>query len=532
MSMRAMAVRLVMSCAVLTALLAPAGSSAASASATVVSVPSIHSVLSVVRFRGHRDVLLDSIEVYGVAGAQLTVSCEGCLRYARRIRVSHPVLGAKLYRGVAWILEPGRAVSVKVVRKHFLGRYLLLSARLGRQPRLVYERSGCLRSLRRATRCPHGIVLPKKGDEVPQAPPAPTTYPLAVTVSGQGTVSGPGISCPGTCSHAYAPGTVVTLTAAAGSGYHFAGWTGACSGEGPCQVTVTQSAAVGAAFTALPLYTFDLFGTGSGAPELGFVLETQTGTGTVEPHWDTLQTGGYKRAGDFGSDFSPADAPDGVWQLFGSGTPELGFIKLRDDGSGTVEVHWDTLQTGGFRRAGDATSDFTPADASDGVWQLFGSVNGAPELGFIKLSNDGSGTVEVHWDTLQNGVYKRAGDATSDFSPADAGDGVWQLFGSGTPELGFIKLRNTGSGTVEVHWDTLQTGGFKRAGDATSDFSPADAGNGVWQLVGSGSGAPELGFIKTRDLGSGTVEVHWDTLQTGGFERAGDATSDFSPPPS
>jgi len=61
----------------------------------------------------------------------------------------------------------------------------------------------------------------------------------------------------------------------------------------------------------------------------------------------------------------------------------------------------------------------------------------------------GSPAVEVHWDALSGASYKRAGDDVSDFSPADAGNGIWQLFGSsgGAPELGFIKLLNT-AGTI------------------------------------------------------------------------------------
>ncbi len=52
-----------------------------------------------------------------------------------------------------------------------------------------------------------------------------------------------------------------------------------------------------------------------------------------------------------------------------------------------------------------------------------------------------------------------------------------------TPELGFVKLRDT-PGTVEVHWDVLDSSGsYTRAGDFTSDFSPADADNGVWQPI-------------------------------------------------
>ena len=246
-------------------------------------------------------------------------------------------------------------------------------------------------------------------------------------------------------------------------------------------------------------------------------------------HFDTLQGSSLKRAGDYTSDFSPGDAGNGVWQLFGdvNGAPELGFIKLQNT-AGTVEVHWDTLQNGTYKRAGDYTSDFSPGDAGNGSWDLISGANGVPILGFVKYSNT-SGTVEAHWDTLQNGTYKRAGDYTSDFSPGDAGNGVWQLFGdvNGAPELGFIKLRNT-AGTVEVHWDTLQNGTYKRAGDYTSDFSPGDANNGSWDLYGGANGAPSLGFVKLSNT-PGTVEGHSDSLAGSAYKRTADYTSDFSP---
>ncbi len=61
---------------------------------------------------------------------------------------------------------------------------------------------------------------------------APT---LRVFVTGNGTVSGSGLNCgaKGTaCSASYAPGTTVTITAAAEPFSVFAGWTGACTGTG------------------------------------------------------------------------------------------------------------------------------------------------------------------------------------------------------------------------------------------------------------------------------------------------------------
>jgi hypothetical protein len=275
-------------------------------------------------------------------------------------------------------------------------------------------------------------------------------------------------------------------------------------------------------------------GPAPGLTDLDFIKTANT-AGTVEVHWATAESKYQQRGGDYTSDFALPGPNDGTWDLFGSanGAPELGFIDMASSGTGTgtVEPHWDILSGGSYKRAGDYGSDFSLGDKGNGTWQLFGSVNGAPELGFVKTANTGGGTVEVHWDTLQGGSYKRAGDYTSDFSPADAGNGTWQLFGSvnGAPELGFVKTANTGGGTVEVHWDTLQGGSYKRAGDYTSDFSAADGPNGAWKLFGVVGAPPELGFVKLQNTQSGTVEPHWDVLGESSYVRAGDSTSDFNP---
>jgi hypothetical protein len=82
-----------------------------------------------------------------------------------------------------------------------------------------------------------------------------TTTPLSVSVagSGSGSVTGTGISCPGTCSHGYYPGTTITLTAAAASGSTFGGWSGAgCTGVATCTVSVVSAPTVTATFTANP----------------------------------------------------------------------------------------------------------------------------------------------------------------------------------------------------------------------------------------------------------------------------------------
>ncbi len=93
----------------------------------------------------------------------------------------------------------------------------------------------------------------------------PLAFGLHAVVSGNGTVtSAPsGISCGSECSKAFSANAVVTLSAVAGAGSAFAGWSGACSGTSAvCAVTMTGARTVGATFVSGGQYTLSV---GSGA---------------------------------------------------------------------------------------------------------------------------------------------------------------------------------------------------------------------------------------------------------------------------
>ncbi len=77
------------------------------------------------------------------------------------------------------------------------------------------------------------------------------THTVSVSLIGRGagSVSGPGMSCPATCSNTYAAGGSTVLTATPSAGSTFAGWGGACSGDGTCQVSVSADESVSADFT-------------------------------------------------------------------------------------------------------------------------------------------------------------------------------------------------------------------------------------------------------------------------------------------
>jgi Carboxypeptidase regulatory-like domain/Divergent InlB B-repeat domain len=73
---------------------------------------------------------------------------------------------------------------------------------------------------------------------------------ISVATAGAGAVtsSPAGIDCGATCSSDFETRKTVTLAAEPSPGSTFTGWTGACSGTGPCQIRLTEAAEVTATF--------------------------------------------------------------------------------------------------------------------------------------------------------------------------------------------------------------------------------------------------------------------------------------------
>jgi len=82
-------------------------------------------------------------------------------------------------------------------------------------------------------------------------------YTLTVEKVGQGLVT---VSPTG---GEYVAGTVVTLTATPATGWHFSGWSGACSGTGPCTITMDADKTVSATF-AINTHTLTVQQVGQG----------------------------------------------------------------------------------------------------------------------------------------------------------------------------------------------------------------------------------------------------------------------------
>jgi hypothetical protein len=148
---------------------------------------------------------------------------------------------------------------------------------------------------------------------------------LNVNRTGSGTVtsSPSGITCGDTCSAGFAPGTVVTLTAAPASGWVFAGWSGACSGTaGTCQVTMSAAKTVGARFAAVT------------------TLQAE-GTSGVKKTWASVAVSGSYGGSEWRSD-SPGSS---VSHTFTGTSVTYFFSKTASSGTAIVKVDGVTKAT-------------------------------------------------------------------------------------------------------------------------------------------------------------------------------------------
>jgi Divergent InlB B-repeat domain/Collagen triple helix repeat (20 copies) len=178
---------------------------------------------------------------------------------------------------------------------------------------------------------------------------------VSVTGTGEGEVTGGKIACKGvagtdsgTCTAQEEEGTTVTLTATAEPGSTFAGWSGACSGTGTCEVTMSEAREVTAEFTANPLVALTITPAGGG-------------TGSVE--CEVNKAGGFK-----------ACAPE-----YSEGSE----VTLKGvAGAHSTFEGWSAGSGSASACAGTANCPFTLAEAS-GVTATFGVVTSSPLTVFV-----------------------------------------------------------------------------------------------------------------------------------------------------
>ncbi len=192
--------------------------------------------------------------------------------------------------------------------------------------------------------------------------------------------------------------------------------------------------------------------------------------------------------------------PSDGWRQLNIPQWKLAFVKTKNTGSGMIEVHQtpDPYQSFDMH----VTSGFSAAEDGNGTFEMVGN-----KLVYFKTRNTGSGKVELHYRTAESNFSDGVSIPTW-FDVADGANGVFNLVDDG---IVFIKTRNTGSGMIEVHklpsWNPQAPPYLSTA----TNIPLAEADNGVFQMSGE-----SLVFIKTRNTGSGKIEVHITGTDTAG----------------
>lgn len=200
----------------------------------------------------------------------------------------------------------------------------------------------------------------------------------------------------------------------------------------------------------------------------------------------------------------------GTWALApfaGTSPPDLTYIKTSNTGTNSVEVHVASGSSSYKTRVQEVGTTF--GEENYGTWQL-ADYDGDKKLDliYIKTSNTSTGYVEVHVASGSSTYKTRVLETATTF--VEENNGQWQMIdfdGDGKLDLIYIKNQNTGTGTVEVHVASGSSNYQTRIQEFGTTFG--EESNGVWQMVNyKNSGKLDLAYIKTQNTGTNKVEVH------------------------
>ena len=130
--------------------------------------------------------------------------------------------------------------------------YLNILARRGHSDDAMAVSQGLFPSMKQATTSPGAVSSARAqlAGLIESAGLPQRTVTVTVNGPGAGSVSGPGIRCPGDCTATLSDGISTTLTAVPGAGAKLAGWGGACAGADRCRLTMDSDKSVSATFDA------------------------------------------------------------------------------------------------------------------------------------------------------------------------------------------------------------------------------------------------------------------------------------------
>ena len=347
--------------------------------------------------------------------------------------------------------------------------------------------------------------------------PAPSSYNLTVAAS----PSSGGTTTPSAGIHSYIEDTPVDVTATPAAGYEFTGWTGACTGTDPCQITMDADKSVTANF-ALIEYTLDI---------------TIVGSGSVNKNPDQV-TYHY---GD-SVELTAVPATDWVFDswsvdLTGSDNPDTILI----DGNKNVTATFVEAPEGNIELDGSVSS--TTADGvsvvsfahttGTGVGRLLmvgvsaNSYNGEQTISSVTFTPDGDSVIPL---TEVGSIENEAGRLSAIYglvNPPSGESGIITITFSGSVSYGIIAGAVNFSGVDQGDpFDDFESavGTESVAISLDVDTDPADV---VFSNVFIGSAT-----IPTITVGAGQTELWNDSVDRAGgvadFEEALSSTTTVS----
>ncbi|KAI9668432.1 MAG: hypothetical protein M1831_001186 [Alyxoria varia] len=273
--------------------------------------------------------------------------------------------------------------------------------------------------------------------------------------------------------------------------------------------------------------------TGDGTPDLIYIKTGNTDTGRIEIHGSPSDSQFQEHTLATGTAFGiEVEEHDGTWLMCdytGDGKADLVYIKTRNTDTGKVEVHVADAASGYQTFVLHTGTCFEPDE--NGIWTM----SAKADLVYIKTRNTASGNVEYHVSSKASNYQAFTQHEWSNFAALED-DGTWCLapYTHGDfADLYYIKTRNTGTGMVEVHAVSAKSQLKTRLMDVATGFALEN--NGYWLMIDyTHQGRPDLAYIKTRSTGTGKVEVHVNPFDkitiTGPTPNIGSGESTDPPP--
>ncbi|HEY3101009.1 MAG TPA: Ig-like domain-containing protein [Methylomirabilota bacterium] len=272
-------------------------------------------------------------------------------------------------------------------------------------------------------------------------PAAAATLTVTRAGAGSGTVtSAPaGIGCGADCTESYAPGTVVTLTAAPAAGSTFGGWSGTgCGAASTCAITLSGATSVAATFNTSAL-----------AVSFAAPAPNATVSGTTTVTLNATGAGGYTyRLAVDGAIVYSGTAATYAWNTIGvaNGTHTLTATVTDGLGRTASASRSVTVQNGSTTPTGSLQVSITqpkPGTTVKGTAWAVVWVNGAQAGSTVTLTLGGR--------TVGSTSSSSAGPISLPYNTALSGDGVQTLTASARDASG-----KAGASSVSV---TVSNGG-------------------------------------------------------------------------